>query len=310
MSEDQDALVEGVASAAEAKRTCGIIIPISATANHSEAHWSSVRVLLSRAIEKAGFVAAPVWENSSADRVSERIIGNIFHFPLVVADISDSNPNVMLELGLRLASKKPTVVIVNVGGTIPFDIRDFHALQYPPSLSILEMESFIEELSATLIAKDEASRKEGYIPFLGQVVVDVVQPGEREVPIQQYVLDRLDEISAKINRPAPPLRSSLVGTQRMEFTKRVTNSIGTAYFFTLDNDYRPQISEQLIRLAIDAKVHHVGDGVDGSYYAIVFPEITGDTFADHFGQRVEELISPFGGRLGVPTAVAKKAAVF
>ncbi len=310
MSDDQENAVEVAPGEVETKRTCGIIIPISATANHSEAHWSSVRILISRAIEKAGFAAAPVWENSSADRVSERIIGNIFQFPLVVADISDSNPNVMLELGLRLASKKPTVVIVNIGGTIPFDIRDFHALQYPASLSILEMENFIDELAATLISKDEASRKEGYIPFLGKVVVDVIQPEEREVPIQQYVLDRLDEISAKINRPAAAPRRPMFGFPKMEFTKRVTNSMGTTYFFVSGQEYQADVEDKISRLAMDVRIEQIGDGADGSYYAVVFPEITGDAFADHISQRIEEIIAPFGGRLGVPSAVVRNHPVF
>ena len=89
---------------------CGLIIPISGTTNHSEKHWSDMRDLLSRAIENASLKPVPVWINSSTDRVSERIVGNIFRFPVCIADISDQNPNVMLELGLRLASKKPTIV--------------------------------------------------------------------------------------------------------------------------------------------------------------------------------------------------------
>ena len=82
---------------------CGLILPISETANHSEEHWTNIRTLLHRGIAAAGFDPQNVWENTSKDRISERIIGNIFQVPLAVADISDLNPNVMLELGLRLA---------------------------------------------------------------------------------------------------------------------------------------------------------------------------------------------------------------
>src|SRR4051794_3026748 len=89
---------------------CGVIMPISATANLSEQHWQNLQTLLHRAIAAAGFSPRNVWESTSTDRISERIIGNIFQVPIAVADISDLNPNVMLELGLRLASKKPTIV--------------------------------------------------------------------------------------------------------------------------------------------------------------------------------------------------------
>ncbi|WP_333612045.1 hypothetical protein [Brevundimonas bullata] len=85
---------------------CGIIMPISATDNFSEKHWSNVQSLLHRAIRQADFIPVNVWAGEVIDRISERIIGNIFSHDIVVVDTSDLNPNVMLELGLRLASKK------------------------------------------------------------------------------------------------------------------------------------------------------------------------------------------------------------
>jgi len=104
----------------EPNSECGVIMPISATSSHSEEHWRKVQTLLHRGISDAGFTPRNVWESPTSDRISERIIGSIFEVPIAVADISDLNPNVMLELGLRLASKRPTVVVANTGGEIPF----------------------------------------------------------------------------------------------------------------------------------------------------------------------------------------------
>lgn len=179
---------------------CGVIMPISPTENFGEQHWADVQKLLHRAIDAAGFAPVNVWVNDVTDRVSERIVGNIYAHDVVVADISDLNPNVMLELGLRLASKKPTIVIVNDGGTIPFDIRDFHALHYPGDLNILGMELFFEKIATSLQQKYQAFKSDNYTPFLGQVVVDVLAPTTQEVGMSQLLLSRLDDIGVRLGR--------------------------------------------------------------------------------------------------------------
>lgn len=53
--------------------------------------------------------------------ISDRIIHDIINADLVVADLTDLNPNVFYELGIRHAALKPTVHIVKVGTKLPFD---------------------------------------------------------------------------------------------------------------------------------------------------------------------------------------------
>lgn len=178
---------------------CGLIMPISATENHDEKHWASVQTLLHRGIVAAGMTPSNVWEGLN-DRISKRIVSNIFRQDIVVADISDLNPNVMLELGLRLASKKPTVIVFNRGGRIPFDIGDVEAIPYPPDLNILEMEAFFEKFKDALQGKLTAYKAGTYEPYLGDVVVEVLEPQTKEVGINEIVLERLDTISLRIAR--------------------------------------------------------------------------------------------------------------
>lgn len=182
---------------------CGLIMPISATENFPSEHWIEVQTLLHRAISDEGFFPHNVWDDTGTDRISERVIGNIFRFPIVVAVVSDLNPNVMFELGLRLASKKPTVVVQNEGGRRAFDISDFHALPYPSDLNMLKMEKFLSVLRSTIRAKYDAAQSDNYIPFLGSVIVDVLSPTQRELPMSELILSRLDDLDRKIARQHP-----------------------------------------------------------------------------------------------------------
>lgn len=219
-------------SAASGKVECGVIMPISATASHSEEHWAEVQTLLHRGIDQAGFSPRNVWESSTNDRISERIIGNIFRFPLAVADVSDLNPNVMFELGLRLSSKKPTIVVMNAGGSIPFDIRDFHALFYPPDMNMLGMEDFFARLEKALRDKHAASENENYTPFLNSVIVDVASPETRELGANELLLSRLDDLSERLSRietPPRPLRPRSSSPPREPLTRG-------AFDFTIPED--------------------------------------------------------------------------
>lgn len=220
----KDELADEQKNNAQVERlVCGLIMPISATANYTEKHWESVNLLMHRCINAASFSPLNVWEKSSTDRVSERIIGNIFNAALVIADITDLNPNVMLELGLRLSSKKPTIVVAADGSTIPFDLRDFHAIFYPKDLNILEMESFFINLTKALKEKITAFSSDKYVPFLGNIIVDVISPQRREIGPDELVLSRLDDLNSTVERLQSLLRNPNLNhlgmTRPIKFTK-------------------------------------------------------------------------------------------
>lgn len=52
---------------------------------------------------------------------------------LIMADISNGNPNVMFELGLALPMKKPVILICRRGVPIPFDIKTYRVIFYDRS---------------------------------------------------------------------------------------------------------------------------------------------------------------------------------
>ncbi len=190
-------------------KECGLIMPISSTKNYDESHWRDVQKLLHRGISAAGFIPVNVWTNEATDRISERVVGNIFNKPIVVADISDLNPNVMFELGLRISSKKPTIIVCCTGSEIPFDIHDFNIIFYPNNLNILGMEKFFADLIVSLKNKIMAFEESTYVPFLSNVIVDVLSPTTRETTAEEIIIRSLGSIEdrlSKIENPTPRVR--------------------------------------------------------------------------------------------------------
>ena len=55
---------------------------------------------------------------------------------VVIAEISDGNPNVYLELGYAWALDKPTVLLCRKGQKAPFDVRNHAQLRYAGLLDL------------------------------------------------------------------------------------------------------------------------------------------------------------------------------
>lgn len=282
----------GEAAGENASPTCGVIMPISATTTFPESHWVRVQSLVHRAIVSAGFAPANVWENSSKDRISERIVGSIFAHPVAVIDISDLNPNVMLELGLRLASKKPSIVISSSASDIPFDIRDFEVLLYPVDLNIIDMEIFLEKLKEYIFDRYNSSKNGTYTPFLANLVVDVLSPSEREVPIDKLILSRLDDLDRRISEGNR--KSELSGAVRIGGGR-----VSASQYVTINKSNVENLRSHLSEMFGAYSLKSIGSENDEQYFDIGVANTLGRPAATTL--MLNDAIVAAGGRTGAPS---------
>lgn len=59
---------------------------------------------------------------------------DISEFKIVIADITERNPNVFYEVGYAHASKIPTIILVQTGIDLPFDISGYRCIFYENSI--------------------------------------------------------------------------------------------------------------------------------------------------------------------------------
>lgn len=183
------------------KPPCGIIMPIAAFAGYEAQHWLEVKSISERAIAGAEHFPAPVWERTETDIIQGRIVRNLYEYKIAVCDISGLNPNVMFELGLRLAFKKPVVIVVDDETKIPFDTNVIEHIIYRRSLHFQKTELFIEKVGdriKTLVSVFDAGAYVAYIDALG--AFSTFEPNPQKIEFDQFVLDRLDLISAAVSR--------------------------------------------------------------------------------------------------------------
>jgi hypothetical protein len=82
------------------------------------------------AIKDAGFEPVRVDELFSTGSVVEQIWEQISKASVLLADLSDKNPNVFYELGLAHAAKKPVVFTASKLEDVPFDLRHLRVIVY------------------------------------------------------------------------------------------------------------------------------------------------------------------------------------
>ncbi|MHB6943589.1 hypothetical protein ACYCG4_23710, partial [Klebsiella pneumoniae] len=60
----------------------------------------------------------------------------------IICDVSSRNPNVMFELGMRIAFDKPVVIIKDNATQYCFDSGTIEHLEYPKDMRYSEIEKF------------------------------------------------------------------------------------------------------------------------------------------------------------------------
>lgn len=183
------------------KRKCGIIMPIASNSEYPKEHWKEVLNILIEAISKTEFEPRLVSDDVAIGLIHERIVNNIYNDDIVVCDVSSKNPNVMFELGMRLAFDKPTIIIKDENTGYSFDTGVIEHLNYPSSLRFNKIVDFKNELIKRINATWEKSQSEkNYSPFLksfGKTIVPA-KINQTEIPESKFILSRLERLTDEV----------------------------------------------------------------------------------------------------------------
>lgn len=191
---------EGIQTLETKKPTCGIIMPISSIDNCSEAHWKEVRGILTDAVETAGFEVHLVSEANDSGIIQKRIVQNLYKNDIVICDVSCKNPNVMFELGMRLAFDKPTIIVMDNMTKYSFDTAPIEHLGYPRDLSYYQIIDFKKTLTEKIKGTVDAAKQPDYTTFLknfGEFQVATIE--NKKGSLDEVVLSRLDDMARQIS---------------------------------------------------------------------------------------------------------------
>lgn len=135
----------------------GYVMPIAKTEGYPDAHWNDVMsilddTVLSMGIEKGRIVS----DGGEITTIHSRIVNNLNDDDIIICDVSSRNPNVMFELGMRIAFDKPVIIIKDDLTDYCFDSGTIEHIGYPKDLRHGLINKFKAKLSEKIRATFEA----------------------------------------------------------------------------------------------------------------------------------------------------------
>jgi nucleoside 2-deoxyribosyltransferase len=116
---------------------CFVIMPFSTTGDrqqHTTEYWTNFfSKVIKPAVENLGYMC----KRSSAQpgNIMRAIVNELVTSDVVLAVLTDFNPNVMYELGTRHSLKHGTIMMLERGQDIPFDIKHYGVIYYDDNLA-------------------------------------------------------------------------------------------------------------------------------------------------------------------------------
>lgn len=112
------------------KNACFVISPIGESDSDTRKRADQIlRHVIKPAVEQCGYIATRADEIDQPGIITSQVIQRVVEDPLVVADLTERNPNVFYELAIRHALRKPLVQIIKKGEQIPFDVAATRTVQ-------------------------------------------------------------------------------------------------------------------------------------------------------------------------------------
>ncbi len=108
------------------ERICFVIMPFSGTDSCSKKQWTNIYTnLFKKTIEEAGMGYECRRSSATRGSIIKSIIKDLDSSYIVLADLTDQNPNVFYELGIRHALQPRTILVAQDRKYIPFDLRGY-----------------------------------------------------------------------------------------------------------------------------------------------------------------------------------------
>ena len=121
------------------EKICFIVTAIGESGTPTRERSDKVyKYLIAPVCEELGYKPVRVDHVNAVDNINETIINHLKTAPMVVADMTDHNPNAFYELGFRQALELPLVPIIETGGRIPFDVITTRTVFYDTDVSKIE----------------------------------------------------------------------------------------------------------------------------------------------------------------------------
>ena len=112
-------------------KECFLICPIGERGSRERKRSDKLlKYIVAPIANKLGYKVVRADTMPKSGIITSQILNMIIEAPLVIADLTDGNPNVFYELALRHAVNKPYIQVIEHEKSIPFDVSAVRTISY------------------------------------------------------------------------------------------------------------------------------------------------------------------------------------
>lgn len=190
----------------ESLKKCFVITPIGSNGSSTRrATDGLINSVIKPVMEKHGYKVFVAHEISLTGSITRQVVQHILEDDLVIANLSELNPNVMYELAVRHCTKKPVIALAEDGTNLPFDIADERTIFFSNDMrGVVEL---IPALDSAINGLDACGLTDNPVVRAGQdaVIERMDQQDAQSILVSR--LDRIEEALSGISRSTRRLSS-------------------------------------------------------------------------------------------------------
>lgn len=172
-----------------AKRSCFVIMPFSKSAEaHTEEYWNDFYDIIEEIMVELDFVCSR--SEAGPYDITEQVIKKVTTSDLLLSVLTDYNPNVWYELGMRHSFKEGTIMLIQNGQNIPFDVSHFGVIKYEDGIKIKKK---LKQSISDYVCKLAAG-------YCDSPVIKVVSSSDKDKGQLMELVMQLAEEMTKLNR--------------------------------------------------------------------------------------------------------------
>ncbi len=179
----------------EAQKRCFIITPIGGDNTETRRNADGlIEAVIKPVLAKLEITGDAAHHISAPGSITKQVIKRLLEDDLVIANLTDLNPNVMYELAVRHAKRLPVVILAERGTNLPFDIVSERTLFYSNDMK------GVEEIKPTLerIIKEALKDNEPDNPIYSVVEESIIRQNVQPGDPNKFIFEQLNEIQNRL----------------------------------------------------------------------------------------------------------------